>query len=600
MRPPRATRLAAILALTAAPPFGCGWSGRERPEGGAVIYLEPAGAAADLMGDRVSTKMRAFSADVPSTSSWRFQVPAGGWLETHLSFASSMVADLAALVCRVRVEVATEDGTTRVLLEREVRPGGEWEPYLAELAAYGGRTVDLRLSVGCPSADPGRRWPGAARWSVPVVAPARSGPDKNLVLVSIDTLRPDHLHAYGYPRETSPHLDRLAGRGLLFRNAETVQSATWPALTSLHTSLYPSSHGVIWNGQDPSEDLVTLAEVLRQKGYSTSAFLANMRRRHRGFSRIFMSRRGGDQALEDRIAVEEAIRQLHRERRRPFFLWLHLLSPHAPYTPPPPYDTAFTRPGASSVSAGIEALALVREKNLPLTEGDLAHVVGLYDGEVAWVDELVGRLLAALRELDLEENTLVALTADHGEDLYEHNRYFFHSPSIYGSSIRIPLILALPGVLPEGVVTDHPASLVDVAPTVLGLLGIPSLPQFQGQDLLPRRALPARPVRTTAFSETHGTIYALSTAEWRFIYNPGKLHPAAPGGPYPIGEVELYRLPDDPREQRNLAPSRPDLVRVLTGEVVAWKTRYAGGQRPQRDVDPQTAEELRALGYVVQ
>jgi arylsulfatase A-like enzyme len=274
------------------------------------------------------------------------------------------------------------------------------------------------------------------------------------------------------------------------------------------------------------------------------------------------------------------------------------VSPHADYSPPPPYDTAFTARGASSIGADIESLARAREKGVRLSEADVSHLVGLYDGEVAWVDELVGRVLARLAELDLEGTTLVVFTADHGEDLYEHNRYFFHSPSVYRSSMQIPLVLALPGVLPAGEATDHAASITDVAPTILGLLGLPAVSRFQGENLLPGRALPAKPVRELVFGETNGSIYALRSAEWRFVFNPSRLQPSAPGGTYPIAEVELYDERADPQEQKNLAAARPDLVRALTAEVLAWKKRYLQSPVPSQGLDPEALDELRALGYV--
>lgn len=600
MRRTTAGALGSLLAVTV---LGLGVYEARRPGSPgrkaqpSLIRLEPKGAEAELLGDGVSTKLRAMVTDVPSTVSWRVFVPEEARLETHLSFARSELAALEGLTCQTRIE-AEDRGNTQVLLERELRPGSRWEPFLVDLSRMGGRSVDLRFRVACPSAEGMASRSGAARWSVPVISGPRLRGDVNVLLISIDTLRADHLGAYGYPRPTSPHVDALARRGVRFENAETVQSATWPALTSLHTSLYPSAHGVVWNGGRLREGLMTLAEILHEKLYNTSAFITNMTRgRHPGFSRLFLSR-GGGQGDADRAAVDQAVGQLRLERERRFFMWVHLLSPHADYDPPPPYSSAFTAPGASPVKAEIDALVSLRRRNVALADSDVAHVIGLYDGEVSYVDSLVGRLLGALRELGLEESTLIVLTADHGEDLYEHNRYFFHSPSIYGSSMRIPLVLALPGVLPEGVRSDHPASLVDVAPTILGLLELAAPAQFQGENLLPGRALPRRAVRELAFGETNGRIHSARSRGWRFVYNPERLHPAAPGGPYPIGEVELFDLQKDPREHHNLARARPDLVRAFTADVRAWKARYVGKGAADQAVDPEALEELRALGYL--
>jgi len=562
------------------------------------VRLEPVGTKAELLGDGAATRRRAFRADVPSTHSWTVKVPLEARLETHLSFARRALDELAGAACRARVDVVGDEGALHTVLEREVFPDASWEPLGASLDAWGGRKVTLGLSISCVSGEGKRTWTDAVRWSIPALYGARPPGRLNVLLLTVDTLRADHLHAYGYARPTSPNLDRLASRGLLFKEAQTVQSATWPALTSLNTSLYPGTHGVVWNGHDPPEGLVTLAELLQASGYSTSAFLANMKRaRHPGFS-LLVTPHEPDQAGDDRGATEAAIAELRLERDRPFFLWLHLISPHASYDPPPPWDTAFTPKGASDVGGAIDELVRIREKEIPLSEEDVGHVVGLYDGEVGFTDELVGRVLSELRDLGLEEKTLVVFTSDHGEDLFEHNRYFFHSPSMYGSSLRVPLVLALPGALPEGETTDHPASLLDVAPTVLGLLDLKAPSIFQGLNLLPGKRVPPKPVRDRLFSETNGAIFGVSAGGWRLILNPRGTNPGAPGGPYPIAPVELYDLGRDPGERRNVAAARPDIVSALSGEIEGWKARFRRLELAPQTIDPATLEELRALGYV--
>ena len=552
---------------------------------------------AELVGDGASTKMRAILTDVPSTLSWRVSIPSGGRLETHLSFARSEIVALGRHACQAQVEAAEGGaGVHTVLSARELSPASHWEPFVVDLSPLGGRTIDLRLRLDCPGAV-ARTRAGAARWSVPVITTPRGDRDRNVLLITIDTLRADHLGSYGYSRPTSPNIDDLARRGVLFEHAETVQSATWPALTSLHTSLHPSAHGVVWNGQRFPEGLTTLAEVLHANQYSTSAFITNMTRgRHPGFSRLYLSRRGG-QAVADRTAVDQARAQLLLEKDRQFFMWVHLLSPHADYDPPLPHNT-FTRPRASSVKAQIDALANLRRRRVTLTPEDVAHVVGLYDGEIAYADAQVGRLLATLRELDLEKNTLVVLTADHGEDLYEHHRLFlpfavplwlFHADPAGVRAARGPA---------RGSAWPSSASLVDVAPTVVDFLGLPAVEQFRGENLLPGGRPPFAPIRRAVFGETQGLIHSLRSKEWRFIRNPSGLHPEAPGGPYPIADVELYDLRTDPQEIRNLAALRPEIVRALDAELHSFRARHLRmGFRPP-EIDPEAAEELRALGYL--
>ena len=566
-----------------------------------VVRLERPGAPATMLGDGHGTKQRSIAADVPSSLSWRVAAPAHARVDTELAFDRARLGAVTGGACRAWVESRREGRPPRVLLERTVEKGGPWAPLAADLESPEPHVTELRFGVSCDARE-GEATPvaAAARWRVPVVYQGEGGASPNVLLVTVDTLRADHLGAYGYARPTSPGIDRLAAGGLLFRHAESVQSATWPALTSLHTSRYPSAHGVIWNGWQLREGIPTLAELLRAKGYDTSAFLTNMTRaRHAGFSRLFRAR-GTHQASMDALATDAAVEHLGRVADRRFFLWLHLISPHADYAPPPPYDTAFPGPGRSPLTGSMGQLVDLRARGARLADADVARVVGLYDGEVAYADAQVSRLLSALRERGLAERTLVVFTADHGEDLHEHNRYFFHSPSMYSSSLHVPLVLSWPGVLPEGESTDHLASLVDVAPTVLSLLGLASPSSFQGVNLLPGRKLPARPARSVAYSETSGRIFGARTAEWRFVYNPEKLHPEAPGGPYPIGEVELFDLRSDRREQSDIARGRPDMVERLSGDLLAWKRRHLpeGGAAPQV-VDDETREELKALGYIV-
>ena len=569
------------------------------PDGPPLVRLEPVTGKAQMLGDGAFTKRRAIPGHVPSSLSWTLQVPRGGRFETHLSFARGVIDEMAGIACQVQVSLRGQDAKdTTVLIDRRVEPHGPWDLYAAELDAWGGQEVQLSLSVRCPSALGKRTWSEAIRWSVPLVSRPRPPGVVNVLLLTVDTLRSDHLGVYGYTRDTSANIDGLAQRGVVFQRAETPQSATWPALASLHTSLFPSAHGVVWNGHDLPDGAVTLAGLLHSRHYSTSAFLTNMKQaRHPGFARI-SGARSGDQALADDEATQAAILQLQLEKERPFFLWLHLTSPHASYAPPSPWDITFTSSDASVLSGDLQELVQIRGEGRPLGPADVAHVIGLYDGEIGWVDTLVGRVLDELRSLSLEDTTLVVLASDHGEDLYEHNRYFFHSPSMYGTSLRVPLIFALPGVLPEGEVTDAPASLVDLAPTILRLLDLPSPRGFQGLNLLPGRALPVSPGGRPLFSETNGRIYGVSSGGWRLILNPEGRPPGAPGGAYPIQAIELYDLGEDPGEQKNVAKDHPEVVKKLTAEIDAWRERELRQHVPEQEIDPATLEELRALGYV--
>ncbi len=286
---------------------------------------------------------------------------------------------------------------------------------------------------------------------------------RNLLLISIDTLRADHLSAYGYERETSPAIDALAREGVLFENLIAQRGSTWPSLTSILTSMYPRSHGVRANGMHLDASKRILAQWLQERGYATGAFLTNMTTApNRGFDVKPEIPKGADRDLR---ATRTALRWIRRQRERPFFAWLHLMAPHHPYRPsgslPEGFDTGYR----GELDGSHETLHGIYARRDALTQAELAHIVSLYDADVAQADAHVKQLLDGLDRAGLAESTLVVLVSDHGEELYQHNHYFFHAYSIYESVLRIPLILRLPGVLPAGLRVSDVIETVDLAPT---------------------------------------------------------------------------------------------------------------------------------------
>lgn len=305
----------------------------------------------------------------------------------------------------------------------------------------------------------------------------------SVVLLVVDALRPDHLGCYGYGRPTSPEMDRLAARSVRFAEAVSVSSWTKPAVPSLLTSLYPSQHGV-WegSGRNPEgglesdvlgEEAVTLAEVLAGAGYRAAAFVRNAQLRAAfGFAQGFEAYR----ELESSGAelVERALEWLDEVRREspsaPVFVYLHLLDTHWPYEPPPEAAAALgAAPGErpddfalrEAVNRGIVALG---------TE-QLWEIVLRYDAEIRGVDRAVGRLAAGLEERGLFEGSVLVLTSDHGEAFLEHGR-LGHGGDLYEESLRVPLLLKLPGSRGAGRVVQARVTTLDVMPTILELAGL--------------------------------------------------------------------------------------------------------------------------------
>jgi choline-sulfatase len=403
---------------------------------------------------------------------------------------------------------------------------------------------------------------------------SRRDPRLNVLLITIDTLRADHVGSYGYAAAQTPALDRLAARGLRFTNATTVAPLTLPAHSSLMTGTFPGFHGVRDNGGFYlGDDQVTLAKLLRARGYQTGGFVSAFVLDHRwgiaqGFDRYYddfdLAKYRVDIGLDavQRPASEvvaKAIEWLDHDAARPFLAWVHLYEPHAPYDPPEPIRARF-----------------------PPT------MIGAYDGEIATADIQVGRLIDHLGAAGRLDRTLVVLLGDHGESLGEHGEEQ-HGFFIYDADVRIPLIVAGAG-LPARVVDDQ-VRIVDVMPTILQLLGIDVPGAVQGRSLLP--LLRGAPLDLVAASETWYPRHHYGWSELTSIRD-GRYHfIAAP-------RRELYDLQLDPAELHDIAadsPARADALERALRTFVAQTSATRAPAAP-RPVDPDVEERLRSLGYV--
>jgi arylsulfatase A-like enzyme len=342
--------------------------------------------------------------------------------------------------------------------------------------------------------------------------PTPSGVD--VLLLTVDTLRADFVHSYGFPHETTPNIDALAERGALFEMAVAASTKTAPSHASIMTSRYVREHSIgSWNGATRLEGATTLAERFRAAGYQTAAFVSNVVLKSRsgldaGFDRYDDDLSGAEANrghLFERDAEQTATRAIEwlhgLPRDQAFFLWVHLQDPHGPYTPPEPFDQR-----VPEVPLRTDRELRVLKTNQG--QGGLPHYqaldgvrrppryAGLYAGEVAFVDEWVGRLVAAARERQRLPGTTVLLTADHGESLDEAGFFFQHGHATTPEQARVPLLVVAPGV-PRTRVAEV-VSHVDIAPTLLELAGLPALEDASGVSLVPRlkrgEPLPARSV----------------------------------------------------------------------------------------------------------
>lgn len=452
--------------------------------------------------------------------------------------------------------------------------------------------------VGVVAACGAESGPGAGS---PAPRPAAAGPLDpgwpDVVLVTLDTTRADHLGCYGYFRDTSPRLDELAAEALLFERALVPMATTLPTHTSMLTAVWPEEHGVLANLRrqtvyERDATLTTLAEVFADAGYDTGAFVSAFPlRRDAGLTDGF-DVYDEPEGREQRPAVETtdaALAWLARERTAPFFLWAHYFDPHSPYIPPPPYDKRFHKePALTAWLAEREIDRISRRQTKRKGRVVVADVdTNLYDGEIAYMDHHVGRLLDALRARPRWERTIVAVLGDHGEGLNQHDEAG-HGLA-WDEQIRVPFLLRIPGVAPAR--NEDLVSAVDLAPTLLGLVPLPGrerlLSRATGVDVLAADFAP-RPLlaQTSDRKEQFGDeVIALTTPRWKYLDLGTE------------GE-ELYDLQADPHELVNLAAEHPEVLAEMRAEArrTLEAQRARGGGRARAATEAERAA-LEELGY---
>lgn len=456
----------------------------------------------------------------------------------------------------------------------------------------------------------------------------------NVLLITVDTLRANHLGCYGYGRHTSPAIDSLAAHGVLVTKAYAQRPKTSPNFATILTGTYPQRHGVRGVSRPLPASAYTLAESLHDQGFRTCGVVTNGNlfpafKFDQGFEEYFY---GHSLAGE---GTEIAQRWLREGGPSPFFLWVHHTDPHTPYTPPSPYDRLFTHEG----DAAGKPLKIIKRRALggvlpnKIIDGplDLGHYIAQYDGEVAYTDHCIGELLWTLRDLGLAENTLVIFTADHGESLGDHDYYFQHGLFTYEPSARVPLAFCWPGSLMAAVESDFLFESVDIMPTILDLVGARVPATCQGVSRAAVMRDPGRGARGTGRRADEADRYAYIEAGYSHNYGPG-LTFALVGGRYKlvvrdsawaihplrakeflnsmvafletgVDPNELYDIENDPEEKNNLIEVRPEVAALLKAELASLLARLENeGRLPKdtetQDLDEQTLKSLKALGYI--
>ena len=435
----------------------------------------------------------------------------------------------------------------------------------------------------------------------------------NVLIIGVDTLRPDHLGCYGYGRNTSPTVDRIAAEGVLFENAISQSPWTLPSFSSVFTSLYPSQHGAMSAVSRMRESFPTLGTILQEHGYATGAVVnATVLRPEYGVNRGFdyydppppQGRRADG-------ATRAALEWIGNHRDRPFMMFAHYFDPHEPYAPLAPYDKLFDTGYAGRIGNAFvlhdyfpNVVGMDFDDLASLEESDWNHIRALYDGEIAFTDKAISELLEGLGDLGVLDNTLIVFLSDHGEEFFEHQG-FGHGHTLFGEVIRVPLIFSLPRRLPPGLRIPRQVRLVDVMPTVLDLLGIRTDTHLEGVSLVPllTGAGDLRPAPGTLFRP--GAAYSegmlqgterkgITTHPWKLIYD------------LRTRDEMLFNLEQDPAEQDDVITQRPDALALVENMMFkalfemtdTWYVEMAGaGEHHSFDVMI-TSERGPAIGNI--
>lgn len=400
----------------------------------------------------------------------------------------------------------------------------------------------------------------------------------NILFITLDTTRADHLGCYGYHKVETPNIDRLAQNGILFKNATSQAPLTLPSHSSIFTSTYPFFHGVRDNGGFYLEsDKVTLAEELKEHGWATSAFIGAF---------VLDSRWGLDQGIDyyydnfdlakyktislDSVqreggeVIEPFFQWLEENYQQKFFSWIHLYDPHTPYDPPEPYKTNYS--------------------NRPW---------GLYDGEIAYVDFLIGKVLNNLQEKNILEKTLIVIVGDHGESLGQH-RESGHGFFIYDATTLVPLIIQIPSVKLQGKVINAQVQTIDIMPTLLLTLGLSIPPDVQGKSLIPLIMGENPGNERCSYSESFYPRYHYGWSELQSLRNSRYKYIKAP-------KPELYDLTKDPKEQENVYRQNSSIAEELEQKLESLiEQNSAKGieEKGPQKLDEDTMQKLMALGYI--
>jgi arylsulfatase A-like enzyme len=609
-------RLVTLKEHLAAIPSGVGWHGLSNVFRETLVTRSP---------ERVT-----FPVDLPSRP----------WLDLAIG-----TVDNGPVTFHIAVDAG--GGVRRELQKRTVSTPNRWESVPVELGAFARRHVQLILSVEA------ERDGTPAFWGAPVVrnrggrpraqgpSPARTAvvgrkpPPQGVILIIADTLRRDHLPLWGYDRKDAPVLSGLAREGAFFKDNISQGAWTKVSVSSIITSLYPTTNGINDMPDRIPVGVTTVAEAYRAAGYATFAtssvpFTGRLTNLQQGVEVLHeatsLPHREQYGSKTSRTYVDRLLEWIELHHDVPFFAFLHIFDPHSPFEPYHPYDNLWLSPqeiaqhrkdmekAKKYIESDFnkrEALANPAELKKAGIDQEryLADQQAWYDSSIRAMDVEIGRLVERLEDLHLDHDTMIAFASDHGEEFLEHGRPF-HGFTAYGEMLNVPLILSWPGALPPGTVVDRTVENLDLMPTLLDVSELPLPREAQGQSLLPllahsdptqlgwtsRPAFAERHLAPVAFEEDKNPTesWAMVDGDWKLIRN----------GVRPEGrpEFELYDHRKDPLNLHDVAAEHPEIVKRMAAKLQAWHEKALAAKvtpdEGSAELSPEERERLQALGYV--
>lgn len=442
--------------------------------------------------------------------------------------------------------------------------------------------VGLSLSCGMPDGG----------------SPRALRPHPNVVLVVVDALRADHLGCYGYDRETTPEIDRLAENALVFANAYSNATFTFPSTASIFTATLPVVHRIAWHEDRQeqmrriSDEYTLLTEVFHDAGYRTGlltfpGWVSPTANYMQGVDVRVESKR------DDRDLLEHARQFIEQSAQGPFFLYLHFIELHDYFHPQHLFEDV--DPAAAEISQELLALrdmtnrgayrSMVRDLPAKLTDSDLEFLITTYDRKLRETDSIIGDLARHLERQGLLEDTLLAITADHGEQFLEHGLLVHGGDAFYNDVLRVPFVVSNPALFEVKESVTIPVSSIDIGPTLLDLAGLDAPPVFQGESLIGRND------DDRVVFATDGQTWKAVSRHWSYIVSKRN------------DREELYDLSSDPGETRNLAAENAEMAAVARAQVAAMRRQsqeheYMAISVEEFEMPEEQKEALRKLGYV--